>query len=91
MRPMFLFNPKRIQAHICICFAAYKIYKELERVIKLKKINYSVEQVLNIAKTITTLKVKLPSSGQKITKTMFLSPKQKAIEPLFYDIFWNSI
>jgi transposase len=91
MRPMFLFNPERIQAHICICFAAYKIYKELERVIKLKKINYSVEQVLNIAKTVTTLKVKLPSSGQKITKTMFLSPKQKAIEPLFTELFWNSI
>jgi transposase len=91
MRPMFLFNPERIQAHICICFAAYKIYKELERVIKLKKINYSVEQVLNIAKTITTIKVKLPSSGQKIMKTMFLTPKQKAIEPLFDDFFWNSI
>ncbi len=91
MRPMFLFNPERIQAHICICFAAYKIYKELERVIKLKKINYSVEQVLNIAKTITTIKVKLPSSGQNITKTMFLTPKQKEIEPLFGDFFWNSI
>jgi transposase len=91
MRPMFLFNPKRIQAHICICFAAYKIYKELERVIKLKKINYSVEQVLNIAKTITTIKVKLPTSGQKIIKTLFLTPKQKEIEPLFNEIFWNSI
>lgn len=25
MRPMFHFTPKRIEAHICICFVAYSI------------------------------------------------------------------
>lgn len=36
MRPMFHFTEKRIQAHICICFVAYKVYKELERVIRVR-------------------------------------------------------
>ncbi len=27
------FSEKRTEAHICICFVAYKVYKELERVI----------------------------------------------------------
>jgi hypothetical protein len=53
MRPMFHFTEKRIEAHVCICFIAYKVYKELERILKLNGINLSVDKVLNIAKTIT--------------------------------------
>lgn len=34
MRPIFHFTERRIEAHICICFVAYKVYKELERVIR---------------------------------------------------------
>ena len=30
IRPMFHFTRKRIEAHICICFVALKVYKELE-------------------------------------------------------------
>ena len=56
MRPIFHFSEKRIEAHVCICFVAYKVYKELERIIKLKGINLSVDKILDIAKTITTLK-----------------------------------
>ena len=56
MRPMFHFTPKRIEAHACICFVAYKVYKELERILKMKQINMSVDKVLDIAKTITTIK-----------------------------------
>ena len=31
IRPMFHFTRRRIEAHICICFVALKVYKELER------------------------------------------------------------
>ena len=31
---MFHFTPKRIGAHICMCFVALKVYKELERICK---------------------------------------------------------
>ncbi|OIP01311.1 MAG: hypothetical protein AUJ98_04890 [Bacteroidetes bacterium CG2_30_33_31] len=27
IRPMFHFTPRRIEAHVCICFVAYKVYK----------------------------------------------------------------
>ena len=46
MRPMFHFTPKRIEAHICICFVAYKVYKELERTIRELGIGMSVDKVL---------------------------------------------
>ena len=58
MRPMFHFTERRIEAHICICFIAYKVYKELERLIAINKIGMSVDHVLDIAKTITTIKDK---------------------------------
>ena len=47
MRPMFHFTERRIEAHICICFIAYKVYKELERLIATNKIGMSVDQVLD--------------------------------------------
>jgi transposase len=91
MRPMFHFTPKRIEAHVCICFVAYKIYKELERILKLNGINLSVDKVLNIAKTITTLKIKLPASGETLTKTMLLTQKHKSIQQLFDKKFWKNL
>jgi transposase len=90
MRPMFHFTPRRIEAHVCICFVAYKVYKELERVLKLNGINLSVDKVLNIAKTITTLKIKLPASGETLSRTMLLTAKHKSIAPLFDKIFWKN-
>lgn len=91
MRPMFHFTTKRIEAHVCICFVAYKVYKELERILKTNEINLSVDKVLSIAKTITTIKVKLPTSGNMLTKTMLLTPKHKSIAILFEEDFWKSI
>lgn len=89
MLPMFHFNPKRIEAHICICFVAYKVYKELERILKVRNINLSVDKVLDIAKTVTTLKIKLSNNERSITKTMLLTPKHRSIAMLSDESFWN--
>ena len=84
MRPMFHFTERRIEAHVCICFVAYKMYKELARIIKLARINLSVDKVLDIAKTITTIRVNMPENREVYTRTLFLTEPQKAIEPLFW-------
>lgn len=83
MRPMFHFTERRIEAHVCICFVAYKVYKELERIIKLAGIDMSVTEVINAAKTITTIRMKLPENREILEKTLFLTEKHKTIEPLF--------
>ena len=90
LRPMFHFTEKRIEAHVCICFVAYKVYKELERILKVSGINLSVDKVLNIAKTITTIKIKLPNSGETITQTMLITLKHKSIAKLFDENFWET-
>lgn len=91
IRPMFHFTPRRIEAHVCICFVAYKVYKELDRILKNNNIQLSVDKVLNIAKTITTIKIKLPISESILTKTMIITPRHKSIAMLFDDKFWKSI
>lgn len=90
IRPMFHFTPKRIEAHVCICFVAFKVYKELERILKVSNIDLSVGKVLDIAKTITTVKVKLPASGTTLARTMILTKKHKAIAMLFEENFWKN-
>ena len=82
MRPMFHFTERRIEAHVCICFIAYKVYKELERLIAINKIGMSVDKVLDAAKTITTIRVRMPENGTYFTKTLFLTEKHLAVKPL---------
>lgn len=89
MRPMFHFTERRIEAHVCICFVAYKLYKELERIIKEKEIGLSVDKVLDAAKTITTIRVKLPENGAVYTKTLFLTDKHREIKPLLDRENWG--
>ena len=83
MRPMFHFTERRIEAHVCICFIAYKVYKELERLMAINNIGMSVDKVLDAAKTITTIKIRMPENGTYFTKTLFLTKKHLAIKPLF--------
>ena len=83
MRPMFHFTERRIEAHICICFIAYKVYKELERLIACNNIGMSVDKVLDAAKTITTIRIRMPENGTYFTKTLFLTKKHLAVKPLF--------
>jgi len=85
---MFHFTAKRIKAHVCLCFIAYKVYKELERILKLSGISLSVDRVLEIAKTITTIRLRLPESGETIEKTMLLTAHHKSIARLFDEKFW---
>lgn len=83
IRPMFHFNPRRIEAHVCICFVAYKAYKELERQIILANIPLSVDKVIDIARTIITMRIRMPENGGFFTKTMFLTDRHRSIMPLF--------
>ena len=65
VRPIYHRLERRIKTHICIAFCSYKIYKELERQLKLKKVPLSVEQTINELKTIYQAQVILPQSKRK--------------------------
>lgn len=80
-RPIFHFTERRIEAHICICFVAYKLYKELERLLRLLGITLSVDKVLDIAKTISTVSIRL-EDGTVHTRTLLNTAEERMLAPL---------
>lgn len=72
IRPIYHRLKERIEAHICICFTAYAIYKELERLLKANKIEISAEKALEQIREIRQLKYTLPKS--RLVKTKILQP-----------------
>ena len=89
IRPMFHFTRRRIEAHICICFVALKVYKELERLLKLSDISLSVDKVLDMAKTVTTISVYMPQNKTHFIKTMPMK-RHMPIAKLFEENFWEA-
>ena len=73
IRPIYHRLKHRIEAHICIAFVAYKIYKELERQLKEKQSALSPEKAIQIAKTIYAIKIATPLNKNIITKTLILT------------------
>jgi transposase len=72
IRPVYHRLKNRIEAHICICFTAYAVYKKLEQSLKINKIDLSPEKAIKEIKEIMQLRYILPKS-QKV-KTKILRP-----------------
>lgn len=83
IRPIFHRLQRRIEAHICIAFIAYKIYKELERQLHIKESHLSPEKAIEIAKTIYTIQIITPNTKEKINKTLILNDEQKYLTHIF--------
>ena len=88
VRPMFHFTPRRIEAHVCICFVALKAYKELERLLKQSGCQYSVDEVLRIAETVVTIEIARPENNDTVTKTLCLTKEERAISYLIETDDW---
>ena len=79
VRPVYHRLPKRIQAHICIVFAAYKVYKELERQLQILQSPISVNKAIDIAESIFQIEIKTPNSKTTLKKTLLLNEEQKLL------------
>ncbi len=87
VRPIFHRLERRIRAHICLAFCSYKLYKEFERILKLKQIPYSVDQALELLKTIYEASIKLPVSKKQTQIILPLNKTQQIlIDELKIDI-----
>jgi transposase len=80
IRPIYHRLRKRIEAHICVAFCAYKIYKELERQLKDRKSDLSPEKAIDIAKTIYRISIITPYS--KIKESRLYTPNQEQVDLL---------
>jgi transposase len=83
IRPIYHRLKRRIEAHICIAFCAYKVYKELERQLIVKKAPYSVEKAIELINSI--YEITFTSPYTKTEKKMLLAktPEQQNLLKLF--------
>lgn len=87
IRPIFHRKRQRIEAHICIAFTAYCVYKELERALHDKKSTLSLKQAAELTHNMYHVQYTLPQS--KHTKSMLLKmdESQQELVDLVNDFF----
>jgi transposase len=83
VRPIYHRLKQRIEAHICIAFTAYKVYKELERLLKEKQADLSPEKAIEIAKTIYRINATKPKTNEQVAKVIITTEEQQLLAGLF--------
>lgn len=77
----------RIQAHICIAFSAYCIYKELERVLYKENSTISVKEASEVTHNIYQINFLLPESKKYISKLLKIDEKQAELHNIIKKYF----
>lgn len=75
IRPVYHRLRHRIEAHICLSFVAYTIYKELERVLNKESFPLSPEKAAELTRNIYQLEIVLPES--RAIKNILLKMDEK--------------
>jgi transposase len=78
IRPIFHRLKNRIEAHICISFTAYCIYKELERILYVEKSSLSLKKASELTHNMYQITYTLPDS--KHTKSRLLNMDEEQAE-----------
>ncbi len=86
IRPIYHRLQDRIEAHICISFTAYCIYKELERVLNKEKSTLSIRKAAELTQNIYQITYTLPES--KHTKSRLL--KMDDLQAELYQIIMKN-
>jgi transposase len=76
IRPIYHRLAGRIEAHICISFTAYKILKELERLLKKEKASFSVTKATELTQNMYQITAVMPESKKKQAILLKMTPEQ---------------
>ena len=79
VRPIFHHLRKRIEAHICIAFVAYTIYKELERLLEGGKTSISPKRAAELTHNMYELEYTLPNSREIKKRILRMCPEQQIV------------
>ncbi len=79
IRPIYHQLRDRIEAHICISFTAYSIYKELERVLYQEKSSLSVKKAAELTHNMYQITYQLPDSKQTKQKLLGMDGQQQEL------------
>lgn len=87
IRPIHHYLKRRIEAHVCIAFAAYTIYKEMERLLRGAGLAMSAKRAAELTHTMYELEYSLPGSGERKRQLLQMDADQR----LLYDIVHNRV
>ncbi|MDR3339114.1 MAG: IS1634 family transposase [Candidatus Symbiothrix sp.] len=79
IRPIYHHLRNRIEGHICICFTAYTILLEMERILKRAKSEITVKRAQELTKNMYQLTYRLPKSRTTKTKTLNMDEEQQEL------------
>lgn len=79
IRPIYHRKKNRIEAHICVAFTAYTVFKELERLLVAHNIPTSPQKAIETLKTIYQLTIFLPDSQRWHTTFLDLSEQKQQL------------
>lgn len=87
IRPIYHRLRNRIEAHICISFTAYTVYKELERILYKEKSNLSLEKAKELTHNMYEITYMLPESKQIKSKKLKMTDEQAELFQIISKIF----
>jgi transposase/ribosome-associated protein YbcJ (S4-like RNA binding protein) len=79
IRPIYHRLQRRIEAHICISFTAYCIYKELDRLLKQEKSSLSIKKAAELTHNMYEITFMLPESKHSISKLLKMDDQQNEL------------
>lgn len=87
IRPIYHRLKNRIEAHICISFTAYCIYKELERVLQKEKSSLSIINANEVTHNMYQITYILPESKQTKTQLLKMDDRQNELHQIIMKNF----
>lgn len=85
IRPVYHYRKRRIEAHICIAFVAYTIYKELEYLLKRQGILMSPKRAAELTHNMYEMEYTLPTSNIRKRQLLKMDKEQQ----LLYDVIYK--
>ena len=79
VRPIYHYRKRRIEAHLCIAFVAYAIYKELEHLLEKEGIDMSAKRAAELTHTMYELEYRLPDSKVRQKQILSMTDEQKCL------------
>lgn len=84
IRPVHHYRRKRIEAHICVAFVAYTIYKELERLLYNHKAGFSPRRAAELTHNMYELEYTLPRSKKRERTILRMDQEQQTLHKVIY-------
>jgi transposase len=79
IRPIYHYRQRRIESHMCIAFAAYAIFKEMEMLLKNKGIEMSAQRAGELTHNMYEINYTLPDSNENKKIVLNMDQEQQEL------------